>query len=240
VKAAALMVFLAAIAYGGQVTIFEIDFQRYGPPIDPGDIADVQFANYGEALGSGTIDNVSVGVTQPDGAPQSEVPEMGTVWLLAVGTLVGAFTRLTALRSARSPSVSQCPNHVLDPRGALPGGTSSGASAGSGSYGLGVAGGVPSSGSGAGVSGPSEGSTLALASSGVEGRFAGVGSVGEGFSGVAGLAARHSVIGAPHASSGIRQQTTRGTEHVRVTGTLRSTHRGTRIVSCTGTIRHTR
>ncbi|MBN2473446.1 MAG: hypothetical protein JXB62_02470 [Pirellulales bacterium] len=53
----------------------------------PNEIAGVEFANYGVAMGSGAIDNLSITVTEPDGdaGPGTQVPEIATLLLLIVG-----------------------------------------------------------------------------------------------------------------------------------------------------------
>lgn len=51
----------------------------------PSELAGVEFANYGVAMGSGTIDNLSVTVTQFEEGPG--VPEVATLWMAVAGLL---------------------------------------------------------------------------------------------------------------------------------------------------------
>ncbi len=103
VRADATQAVSIALDFTAETYVLDVEGDAATLPmfVCPSDIADVQFSNYGVEMGSGAIDNVSVGVTQPDGALQAEVPEVGAVWLLAVGALVGAFTWLMALWNAK-------------------------------------------------------------------------------------------------------------------------------------------
>ena len=69
----------------------------------PSDTHDVRFANYGVAMGSGSLDNLSVTVMEPEAGADAQVPELSPIWLLVAGGLFCGCVWIVTMLKAKRP-----------------------------------------------------------------------------------------------------------------------------------------